>query len=62
MRDNLSTAFTLDVSSGAVLGKYTGDVRASELAALIRIEDLWLSVPREGVLQRLDAERRFQRD
>src|SRR5207249_12309357 len=36
--------------------EHTGELGASELAALIGVEDLGLTVPCEGVLQGLDAE------
>src|SRR4051812_42130481 len=46
----------------AVVGEYAGEGRAGELRALVGIEDVRPAVTRQGILQRLDAERRFHRD
>ena len=35
---------------------------AGELAALVGVEDLWLAMVRQGLLHRVEAELRLQRD
>ena len=45
-----------------LLGEHAGEGCAGELRALVGVEDLRLAVTSQGILQRLDAERRLHRD
>src|ERR1700683_1333660 len=55
-------ALAVHADGDLVFGQYAGECRASELAALIGVEDLRLAVTSQSILQRLDAERRLHRD
>jgi hypothetical protein len=50
--------FTVHADRNAVGGEHAGEGRASELRALVGIEDLRLAVTSHSILQRLNAERR----
>src|SRR5271169_6361034 len=54
--------FTVHADRNAVVREHTGESRARELRALIRVGDLRLAVTSQSILQRLDAECRFHRD
>src|ERR1700716_1449637 len=49
-------SFAIHANRDAVAGERAGEGDAGELRALVGIEDFGLAVPREGVLQCLDAE------
>ena len=51
------SAFTVHADGYAIAGERAGEGLASELRALVGVEYLRLAVARQGVLQRLDAER-----
>src|SRR6516164_4208104 len=53
------SALAVHADGDRVLDQHTSESCSSELAALIRVEDVGLAVMRESVLQRLDAERRL---
>src|SRR4029077_10716609 len=55
-------ALAVHADGDPVLDQHASECRAGELAALVGVEDLWLAVAGESVLQRLDAECRLHRD
>src|ERR1700732_1651244 len=55
-------AFAVHADGYAIAGERAGGGLASELRALVGVEYLRLAVARQGVLQRLDAERRLHRN
>jgi len=55
-------ALSVHADGDPVFDHNASECRAGELAALIRVEDIRLAVMSQGILQRLDAERRFHGD
>src|SRR3984893_11150282 len=51
-----AAALAIHADCDAAMLEHAGELGASELAALIGVEDLGLAVPCQGVLQGLDAE------
>src|SRR5512144_3074961 len=58
----LPSSFAVHADRNAVVGEHGREGRACELRTLVGIEDVGLAVTRQGILQRLDAERRFHGD
>src|SRR5882672_11902194 len=56
------SALAVHADRNAVVGEHTSECLAGELRALVGIEDVRLAMTSQGVLQRLDAERRLHRD
>src|SRR5260370_1560109 len=54
--------FTVHADRNAVGGEHAGEGRASELRALVGIEDVRLAVTSQTILQRLNAELHLHRD
>src|SRR5207244_6374786 len=52
-------SFAIHTDRDAVACERAGEGRAGELRALVGIEDFWLAVTSEGVLQGVDAEGRL---
>src|SRR4029077_39705 len=46
----------------AAVGEHAGERSAGELRALVGVEDVWLAVTGQSILQRFDAECRFHCD
>jgi len=55
-------ALAVHADADPVFNQHASESRAGELAALVRVEDLRLTVASESVLEGLDAERRLHRD
>src|SRR5207244_7759390 len=51
-------ALAVHADRDAVVGEHAGKSLSGELRALIRVEDLRLAVTSQGILKRLDTERR----
>src|SRR5674476_1549881 len=56
------SSFAVHADCNAVVGEHASEGRARELRTLIGIEDVRLAMMSQGILQRLDAERRFHGD
>ncbi len=55
-------SFAIHADGDAVVGEHAGEGRASELRALVGVEDVRLAVARESILLCLDAEGRLHRN